>query len=102
MTRDLVALLDGTSLRAPAPGWFHRTIAADHLIAPGDVLGELDQLGRITRVLAPRTRGIAKLPAGAADTRRAVSYGDVLVLVEPLTATGEAAIADAAPAASAD
>jgi acetyl-CoA carboxylase biotin carboxyl carrier protein len=99
VSKELVAILDGTALRAPAPGWFHRTVAADHLIAPGDVIGELDQLGQITRVLAPRARGIAKLPV--ADVRRAVSYGDVLVRVEPIAAGAEVAPADA-PTASTD
>jgi acetyl-CoA carboxylase biotin carboxyl carrier protein len=79
---DLVALLDGDALRAPAPGWFHRLIAADHLIAPGDIVGELEVLGRVALVRAPRVRGLVRLPAGDADARRAVGYGDVLVHVE--------------------
>jgi acetyl-CoA carboxylase biotin carboxyl carrier protein len=103
---DVVAILDGTALRAPAPGWFHRTVAADHLIAPGDVLGELDVLGHITRVVAPRgprARGIAKLPPGGTEARRAVGYGDVLVVVEPFTAGAAETVADtSAPAATAD
>ena len=42
-----IALLDGDRVRAPAPGWFRRTVAADHLVAPGDVIGELEVLGRL-------------------------------------------------------
>jgi acetyl-CoA carboxylase biotin carboxyl carrier protein len=97
--KDLVALLDGKQLRAPAPGWFHRAVAADHLIASGDVLGELDQLGRITRVIAPRVHGIAKLAPG--EVRRAVSYGDVLMAVEAIAAAGELAAEAEAPVATA-
>ncbi len=78
----MIALLDGSALRAPAPGWFHRLVSAGHLIAPGDVIGELDVLGRIERIHAPRVRGFAKLAADDHDARRAVGYGDVLVLVE--------------------
>ena len=89
------AILDGNRLLAPAPGFFHRAIAPDHLIAPGDVIGELDQLGRITRVIAPRISGIAKLSSG--DVRRSVSYGDVLMAVEPIAA-GAALGAPDAPA----
>ena len=85
--KDLVAILDGQQLRAPAPGWFVRRVLADHLVAPGDVIGELDQLGRIALVVAPRITGIAKLSPG--DARRAVSYGDVLMAVEPAGTIGE-------------
>ena len=95
----IVALLDGTALLAPAPGWFHRTIAADHLVSEGDVLGELDVLGRITRIVAPRVRGLVRLDVR--DVRRAVSYGDVLLRVEPVTA-GDPAVAPAAAAPAAE
>lgn len=79
---SLTAILDsdGTALRAPAPGWFHRRVAPDHLILEGDVIGELEILGRLHAVIAPRVRGLAKLPT--LDLRRAVGYGDVLVRVE--------------------
>ncbi len=90
------AILDGRQLRAPAPGWFRYLVLADHLIAPDDVIGELDQLGRITRIVAPRVHGIAKLSPG--DARRAVSYGDVLLtlgdgvttVTDPSEMSGEA------------
>lgn len=78
----MIALQDGAALCAPAPGWFHRVVAAGHLIAPGDVIGELDVLGRIEQVLAPRVRGFARLAPADRDARRAVGYGDVLILVE--------------------
>jgi len=75
----VIALLHEDEVRAPAPGWFHLLVAADHLVAPGDVIGELDMLGRIVRITAPAVRGIAKVAPGPA--RRAVSYGDVLFTV---------------------
>ena len=97
----LVALLDGdgTALRAPAPGWFHRTVQANHLVSEGDVIGELEVLGRITRVVAPRVRGLVHLDDHAA--RRAVSYGDVLMRVEAVTEIGAAAPAPQPTAARA-
>ena len=96
-----VALLDGdgTAVRAPAPGWFHRTVQPDHLVSEGDVIGELDVLGRITRVVAPRVLGLVKLEVR--DVRRAVSYGDLLFRVEPLTAIGAGEPAEQAAAVAA-
>jgi biotin carboxyl carrier protein len=76
----MIALLHGDELRAPAPGWFRRTVAADHLVAPGDVIGELDVLGRVTPIVAPKIRGLVVV-GPEADARRAVGYGDVLFRV---------------------
>jgi acetyl-CoA carboxylase biotin carboxyl carrier protein len=82
------ALVVGDELRAPAPGYFRILVAPDHLVAPGDVIGELEVLGRITRVTAPRARGLVKLPAGPALARRPVAYGDVLVHLSADVALG--------------
>jgi acetyl-CoA carboxylase biotin carboxyl carrier protein len=90
------ALLDGDTLRAPAPGWFRRTALADHLIAPGDVIGELEVLGRLVAITAPQVRGLVRLPAGPRRARQPVSYGDELFRVEAGEITGvEAAAEDA-------
>jgi acetyl-CoA carboxylase biotin carboxyl carrier protein len=78
---SLVALLAGDELRAPAPGWFHLRVQPDHLIGQGDVIGELDILGRTIRITAPAIAGLVKLPPGPALARRAVSYGDALFRV---------------------
>ena len=78
----MIALLDGDVVRAPAPGWFRRTVAADHLVAPGDVIGELEVLGRLIDVIAPQVRGLVRVPAGPKLTRQPVSYGDELFRVE--------------------
>ncbi len=87
--RELAALVSGDELRAPAPGWFRRTIEPDHLIAPGDTIGELEVLGRLARVIAPRVRGIARLPS--LELRRAVGYGELLVRIDTEAAIGAAA-----------
>jgi acetyl-CoA carboxylase biotin carboxyl carrier protein len=78
----IVALLEGDEVRAPAPGWFHRTVAADHLVAPGDVIGELEVLGRVTPITAPRIRGLVRVPSGPQLARQPVAYGDVLFTVD--------------------
>ena len=99
--RELAALVSGDELCAPAPGWFRRAIAPDHLVVEGDAIGELEVLGRLARVIAPRIRGIARLPS--LDLRRAVSYGDVLVRLDAEVASDPGArVAEAAAAAAAD
>jgi acetyl-CoA carboxylase biotin carboxyl carrier protein len=78
---SMIALVANDEVRAPAPGWFHLLVAADHLVTQGDVIGELEILGRTIRVTAPAVRGLVKLPPGLVLARRAVSYGDVLFRV---------------------
>ena len=85
----MIALVDGNELRAPAPGWFRRLVKAEHLVAPGDVIGELDVLGRIVDVVAPRVGGIVKLPAGHEAVRRPVSYGELLISLDGAIADAE-------------
>lgn len=84
----LEAVLAGDELRAPAPGYFRLLVAPDHLVAPGDVIGELEVLGRLTRITAPRVRGLVQLPPGPPLARRPVAYGDVLVRVTTDVALG--------------
>jgi acetyl-CoA carboxylase biotin carboxyl carrier protein len=93
---QLVALISGDELRAPAPGWFRRRVAADHLVAPGDVIGELEILGRVVEIVAPNVRGLAKLaPESAA--RRAVGHGELLLHVVAGGTIGAAIATEAAP-----
>jgi len=87
----MIALLSGDEVRAPAPGWFHMLVAADHLVTQGDVIGELDILGRTVRITAPAIRGLVKLPPGPMLARRAVAYGDVLFTVATDVAIGAVA-----------
>ena len=96
----MIALLAGDEVRAPSPGWFHALVQADHLVNQGDVIGELEILGRSIRILAPAIRGLVKLPPGPALARRAVSYGDVLfrVATDVSIASASAASAEAARA----
>jgi acetyl-CoA carboxylase biotin carboxyl carrier protein len=78
MISAVTALWHGDELRAPQPGWFRRTVAADHLVAPGDPIGELEVLGRTLAVIAPRIRGLVQLVDEGGAAHRAVGYGDVL------------------------
>ena len=82
------ALLTNDEVRAPAPGWFRLFVAADHLVAPGDTIGELEVLGRNVRIIAPRVRGLVRLPAGPKLARRPVAYNDVLFTVATDVAIG--------------
>jgi acetyl-CoA carboxylase biotin carboxyl carrier protein len=77
----LEAIVAGDELRSPAPGLFRLHVKPDHLVAPGDVIGELEVLGRLIPVAATKLHGIAKLPPGPALARRPVAYGDVLVRI---------------------
>ncbi|HUS33648.1 MAG TPA: biotin/lipoyl-containing protein, partial [Kofleriaceae bacterium] len=74
-------LVAGDEVRAPAPGWFHLLVAPDHLVAPGDVIGELEGLGRVVRITAPRVHGLVTLEKRPSLARRPVSFGDVLFRV---------------------
>lgn len=96
--RELVALAVGDELRAPAPGWFRRTIEPAHLVVAGDAIGQLEVLGRLARVIAPSVRGIAQLPS--LDLRRAVGYGDLLVRLDVDAGVGADADVEHATAAA--
>jgi acetyl-CoA carboxylase biotin carboxyl carrier protein len=85
---SLDALVVGDELRAPAPGYFRATIRPDHLVAPGDIIGHLELLGRTVPIIARSSRGLAKFPPGPSLARRPVSYGDVLVTLETDIAIG--------------
>jgi acetyl-CoA carboxylase biotin carboxyl carrier protein len=92
------ALLVNDEVRAPAPGWFRLFVAADHLVAPGDTIGELEILGRNVRIIAPRVRGLVRLPTGPKLARRPVAYNDVLFTVATDVAIGGASVEAAAGA----
>ncbi len=87
------AIVVGDELRAPAPGLFRVAVTADHLVAPSDVIGDLEVLGRLIPVVASKLRGLAKIPAGPALARRPVGYGDVLLTISTDVALGAAAAA---------
>lgn len=77
----LEALLVDDEVRAPEPGYFRLLVAADHLVVPGDTVGELEVLGRTIRLTAPRVTGLVKLVPGPALARRPVAYGEALFRV---------------------
>jgi len=77
----LEALVIGDELRAPTPGYFRLLVHPDRLVAPGDVIGELEVLGRPIWIVATRLRGLAKVPPGTPLGRRPVAYGDVLLQI---------------------
>lgn len=95
----LVALVHGDEVRAPAPGWFHARVAHDHLVAPGDVIGELEVLGKRIQLTAPNVRGLVRL--ATRDARRAVGYGDVLFVVDTSATLGAAHSDTSSPTARA-
>lgn len=98
---SMAALLAGDEVRAPAPGWFHLALAADHLVAPGDIIGDLEILGRRVRLVSPpAVRGLVKLPPGPAVARRAVAYGDMLFRVATDVSIGAADAAGASASAA--
>lgn len=99
-TPSIEAIVSGDELRAPQPGYFRIAIKADHLVAPGDIIGELEVLGRTIPVVATKLRGLAKLPPGPALARRAVSYGDTLVTISAEVALGATDTSSAASAAA--
>lgn len=74
------ALLSDDALCAPMPGWFRCTIAHQTRVSPGDVIGELNVLGRIRLVTAPNVRGLAHRSEDL-NGWRAVGWGDVLLRI---------------------
>jgi acetyl-CoA carboxylase biotin carboxyl carrier protein len=91
-------------LRAPRPGVFLPWIASGDLVTAGGAIGELLVLGRSVAILAPRSAGpgATGIAVGLTSTAsRAVSYGDVLVALDPSLQLGASAPLDAAAAAAA-
>jgi acetyl-CoA carboxylase biotin carboxyl carrier protein len=97
----LEAIVVGDELRAPQPGFFRLGVHADHLVVPGDIIGELEILGRTVPVVATKLRGLIQLPPGPVLARRPVSYGDVLVRVSADVALGALGTQSANAAATA-
>jgi len=78
-TLEALAKQDGEQwvLRSPAPGWFFPALETT-LIVRGASIGELEVLGRRTRLVAPDVGGLVNSPAALRVARR-VGYGDPLV-----------------------
>lgn len=86
---------------SPAPGWFRPSVRSGELVAaaaPGSpvVLGELEVLGQLFRLVLPRGAGAVTLaPRFAERARVPVAYGEELLILD-----GSAAVAGAGAAAS--
>ena len=90
-------------LVSPAPGLFRIAVRAGDLVRPGAVLGELEILGQLVRVVAPDgVRGAVASVCGEGLARPAVDFGAVLVTVDPRALAAEPAAEPApSPAAAA-
>lgn len=94
---------DPIELAAPAPGRFRKAVAVGDVIRPGTVLGELDVLGQLARVLAPdRARGVVTAVCDPGLASPPVDFGAMLVTVDPHAgvAASEAPTASATTAAT--
>lgn len=95
---------DGASrLLSPQPGLFRHAARAGARIGPGDIVGELEVLGRIYTVLAPaKTQGTVLESERDRPARRPVDFGQTLLDLGRATVAGEAAQAEEAGEATAD
>jgi len=80
-------------LTSPAPGWFFPLITRGDLVVRGHAIGELEVLGRRTRVNAGDVGGVVQ----GDNIPRAVGFGDPLVVLDTAAqlATGVAGVAGA-------
>jgi len=78
----------GPRLLAPAVGLF-RPSRRGELIRPGALVGELEVLGELVRVLAPAgAHGVLVDPLGGSVARRPVAFGDVLFTLDGEVSVG--------------
>ncbi len=94
----LVKQADGlTVLRAPRPGLLRGAPQKGRVVREGEVLGELEVLGTLTRLVAPA--GVAGLVVEENEhtrlARKPVAYGDVIAVLDPRLAAGDALAATA-------
>lgn len=100
--RVVTALLHGDDLVSPAPGLFRCALAIGDVVRGGTILGELETLGQLARVVAPaNARGAVTAIADRALARPAVGYGALLVTIDPHATAAPAEIATAQSAAAA-
>lgn len=90
---------DRTRLRSPEVGLFAGALPAGSLLAPGQVAGTIETLGRERQLLVPDDVGGRIVSDPPALTRSPVGYGDVVYEVEPIAA-GSALATRVPPAAS--
>jgi len=71
-------------LASPALGRFRKAVGVGDVIRPGTVLGELEVLGQLSRVIAPeRARGVVIAVCEPTQASPAVEFGAMLVTVDP-------------------
>ena len=100
--RELVAgcRLDATrvAVLSPSVGLWRSPPSAGTLVRSGDAIGALEILGRLHVLRAPPgATGIVTQIDGDQRTRRPVSFGDTLLILDPTGAIGAAAESDLAP-----
>jgi len=85
---------DRIELASPLVGHWRPQVLPGHVVVPGDLIGDLDVLGQIVRVVAPaQARGAVIESTGAGRARTPVGWGQRLYLLDP----SAGAIATAAP-----
>jgi acetyl-CoA carboxylase biotin carboxyl carrier protein len=78
-------------VRAPAVGLWREAPAPGSLVRPGDTVGRLEVLGVLYRLVAPAgVHGVVMTPAAEDRARQPVSYGQVLLVLDPEVAAGVA------------
>ncbi|HLL23143.1 MAG TPA: biotin/lipoyl-containing protein [Kofleriaceae bacterium] len=91
--RTLAAIARGEDpieLVCPAPGLFRCTLALGDVVRGGVVIGELEMLGHLVRLVAPdAARGAVTALADRSSARPPVDFGAMLVTLDPnATAAG--------------
>jgi acetyl-CoA carboxylase biotin carboxyl carrier protein len=82
---------EGWVLASPSPGWFTPSLTDGDVVLRGHAIGEIEVLGRRTKIVAPEVQGMAR-ESGAP---RAVGYGDPLLVVDPSAQLGAVGTAGA-------
>jgi len=91
---------DRIRLRSPEVGLLAGALPAGSVLAPGQLAGTIETLGRARQLLVPQDVGGKIVSEPPALTRAPLAYGDVVYEIEPIAA-GSAAASRAPAAASA-
>lgn len=90
----------GVELRAPGPGYWRAPPKMGVLVRPGDGIGEMEVLGTVTRLCAPKGAFGVVTEIEAPELARApVDHGTVILVLDPEGVVGGTAAAEAADAA---
>lgn len=85
-------------LRAPRPGWLRHAPAKGRALVAGDLLGELEVLGTLSRLVVPAAVGglVVEVNEHVRLARKPVAYGDVIAVLDPRGTPGAQAVAASA------